>query len=69
MEINNEYECAWLIRDTSTASIEKALKTLLDDQRLYNSLRDNAVKAASIYNWNNEEKKLLNFYQNIFERA
>ncbi len=69
MEINNEYECAWLIRDTSTASIEKALKTLLDDQRLYNSLRDNAVKAASIYNWNNEEKKLLIFYQNIFERA
>ena len=68
-EINNDYECALLIEDTSTDTIEKALNRLLNDQQLYNRIRDNAVNAAGIFNWNNEEKKLLNFYQNIFECA
>ena len=68
-EINNEYECAYLIEDTSMDAIEKAINRLLNDHHLYNRIRDNAVKAGGIYNWNNEEKKLLNFYQNIFEHA
>jgi len=68
-EINNEYECALLIEDTSTDTIEKAINRLLNDQQLYYRIRDKAVIAAGIYNWNNEEKKLLNFYQNIFESA
>jgi glycosyltransferase involved in cell wall biosynthesis len=68
-EINNEYHCAYLINDTSTPTIVKAIQTLLDNDDLYNTLRTNCIRAASVLNWSVEEQKLLSFYQNIFERA
>jgi glycosyltransferase involved in cell wall biosynthesis len=68
-EINNEYNCAYLIDDTSTACITNAIKTLLNNDDLYNTIRINCMKAAKVFNWTIEEQKLLSFYQNIFERA
>jgi glycosyltransferase involved in cell wall biosynthesis len=68
-EIAGEFNCAYLIDDTTTAAIVKAIRTLSDDERLYNTIRQNCVKAASVFNWAIEEQKLLSFYKNIFERA
>jgi hypothetical protein len=41
----------------------------LNNDDLYNTIRVNCMKAASVFNWTVEEQKLLSFYQNIFERA
>ena len=68
-EINNEYNCAYLIKNTDTPTIAAALNRLLTDEKLYNELQENCEKAASKYNWNIEEQKLLNFYKIILEPA
>ena len=68
-QINDEFNCAYLINDTSPATIAEAINRLLNDTVLYKSLGQNCFTAAAIYNWNNEEAKLLSFYKNIFDRA
>ena len=62
-KINDEYEVALLISDLSVGVIEKSLKNLLEDANLYNRLEENCLKAREIYNWQNEEKKLIDFYK------
>jgi hypothetical protein len=39
----------------------------LDDDGLLDKLRRNCLEARKVYNWQNEEKKLLQYYQQIFE--
>ena len=68
-QINDEFNCAYLINDTTSTTISAAINRLLNDSKLYNTLKQNCKRAAAIYNWNNEEPKLLSFYKNIFERA
>lgn len=68
-QINNDFNCAYLINDTTPETISTAINRLLNDGELYNALQQNCIRAAAIYNWNNEEPKLLSFYKNIFERA
>ncbi|MEO6221373.1 MAG: glycosyltransferase [Ginsengibacter sp.] len=64
-EINNEYEVALLIDDLSSSNIAAHLNRLLVDKDLYSRLQENCMKAREIYNWQNEEKKLIEFYENI----
>ena len=61
--INNQFEIALLIPDTSEASIANGLNKLLSDPVLYNRLKANCRKAAAVLNWQEEEKRLINFYQ------
>lgn len=68
-EINNEYHCAYLIENTDTQTIAAALNRLLSDEKLYNDLQENCIKAAGAYNWNIEEQKILTFYKIILEPA
>jgi glycosyltransferase involved in cell wall biosynthesis len=65
-EINDDYEIAYLIRDTSCISIAKSLNILLSDTHLYNRLQRNCLAARELYNWQNEEKKVLTFYKELF---
>ena len=67
--INDEFNCAYLIEDTTTNSIINAIQTLLNNDDLYNTIRVNCMKAANVFNWTVEEQKLHSFYKNIFERA
>lgn len=64
-EINNEFEIAILIDDLSPDSIATQLNRMLEDKDLYSHLQQNCLKAREIYNWQNEEKKLLEFYERI----
>lgn len=68
-QVNEDYNCAYLIDDTGTPAIVKAIQTLLNNDDLCNTLRVNCLRAASVFNWTVEEQKLLTFYQNIFELA
>jgi glycosyltransferase involved in cell wall biosynthesis len=65
-KINRQYEVAVLIEDLSPKRIADAVNNLLHDAVLYQRLQQNCIKAREIFNWQNEEKKLLAFYQSIF---
>lgn len=64
-EINNKYEIAVLINDLEPHNIAAACNRLMLDDELYERLRTNCIKARAEYNWQNEERKLIAFYQRI----
>ncbi|MEP6595830.1 MAG: glycosyltransferase [Ginsengibacter sp.] len=63
-EINDQFEIAVVIKDTTKENLSKQLNNLLLDETLYERLQQNCLKARDIYNWQNEEKKLISFYKN-----
>lgn len=64
-KINQQFDIAVLIDDLSPQTIANALNNLLTDDVLYKRLKENCLKARLELNWQNEEKKLLEFYQSI----
>ncbi len=65
-EINDKYNIAVLVDDVSEETLTKSLNNLLADEKLYTQLQANCMIARQELNWQNEEKKLLSFYKNIF---
>ncbi|MFY7839700.1 MAG: glycosyltransferase [Lacibacter sp.] len=63
--INNQFEIALLIPDTSEEAIARGLNKLLSDPVLYARLKTNCQKAAIVLNWQEEEKRLINFYKKL----
>ena len=63
--INDQYEVALLISDLSIHSVANAINYLLNDEDLYKRLQNNCLPARKAINWENEEKKLLQFYKNL----
>jgi glycosyltransferase involved in cell wall biosynthesis len=63
--INDEYEIAVLIDDIRPDVVAKALNLLISDTALYQQLKENCMKAKQVLNWQNEEKKLVAFYQMV----
>ncbi len=64
-KINNEYEVAILIDNLQAITITDSINKLLNDENLYTRLRQNCLKAREIFNWQNEEKKLITYYHKI----
>lgn len=65
-KINNQFEVAVLVDDLSPRSLATAINSLLNDENLQKKLQKNCLLAREVFNWQNEEKKLLNFYHQIF---
>jgi glycosyltransferase involved in cell wall biosynthesis len=57
---------ALLIDDLDPKKISGAINNLLEDDVLYSNLKSNCMKARQELNWQQEEKKLLDFYQSVF---
>ena len=64
--INNDTEIAICIDNLNPETISNAINNLLNDKIKYQSLKLNCKKAKLKYNWQNEEKKLIAFYKDIF---
>jgi len=64
-EINDQQPVALLIKDISAENIATQLNNLLNDDVLYDTLQRNCLKARKVYNWQQEEKKLLSFYHQL----
>jgi len=64
--INQEFEVSILIDDLEPKTIAIAINSLLADKILYNKLKENCLIARENLNWQSEEKKLLTFYNNLF---
>jgi glycosyltransferase involved in cell wall biosynthesis len=65
-KINTKYNIAILIDDLNPETIAGALNNLLSNDVIYNSLKENCLKARSNLNWQEEEKKLIDFYKLVF---
>lgn len=66
-EMNAQFEVAVLISDLSSENIAKQINILLADTALYGKLRENCLAARAVYNWQQEEKKLVEFYNNLLQ--
>jgi len=67
-KINKEFEVAILLDDPDPKRIAEAINNLLANDVLYMRLKNNCLKARNELNWQNEQKKLLAFYQSVFAR-
>jgi len=65
-KLNDKYRVAVLVTDIEPKTIADSVNNLMADTVLLEQLKRNCIKAREDLNWQNEEKKLINFYQNIF---
>jgi glycosyltransferase involved in cell wall biosynthesis len=63
--INEAFEVALLVNDLQQETISVALNQLLNDDVLYEKLRQNCILARQAFNWQQEEIKLLDFYKKL----
>lgn len=64
-KINEQFEIAVLADTVEVNEIAEKLNLLLHDNVLYERLKANCLQAREVFNWQNEEKKLLDFYQRL----
>jgi glycosyltransferase involved in cell wall biosynthesis len=65
-EMNKIHSVAVLIDETSEESISNAINELLNDNETWELLYKNCKLASKDWNWQNEQTKLVNFYNKIF---
>jgi glycosyltransferase involved in cell wall biosynthesis len=65
-EMNKEFKVSVLIDDLSPENIAGQLNALLSDPEKWQQLHENCKQASLTWCWQEEEKKLLNFYQKVF---
>ncbi len=65
-KMNKQFEVAVLIDNLAPKRIAAAINNLLVDDVLHQRLKENCLKARQELNWQQEEKKLLSFYQSVF---
>jgi len=67
-KINRQYEVAVLIDELKPEIVADTINELLNNEAKRNLLRENCLKAKQELNWQNEEKKLVEFYRKIFAK-
>jgi glycosyltransferase involved in cell wall biosynthesis len=65
-QINAQYRVAVLINDLSTNCLVAEINNLLLNDVLYKELQANCLEARSRLSWQDEEKKLILFYNKLF---
>ena len=55
-----------LLDKVSVSSIADGLNKLLADDAYYQQLQQECLKARAVYCWQEEEKRLLSVYKNVF---
>jgi glycosyltransferase involved in cell wall biosynthesis len=66
--INKKYQIAVLIDHLSVEIVSKKISEILLNEQLLKKMQKNCLLAKEIFNWQNEEPKLLRFYKTIFKR-
>jgi len=67
-QINDELPFAVLVTDLSARNLASELNNLLNNEVLYNNLQQNCMQARLRYNWQEEEKILIQFYKQLVFR-
>jgi glycosyltransferase involved in cell wall biosynthesis len=64
-KVNGEYEIAVLINGVDKSEISESINRLINDEALYLRLKNNCLLAKKVFNWQEEEKKLIEFYNRL----
>jgi glycosyltransferase involved in cell wall biosynthesis len=64
-KIVEEAGCGIILKKVTPEEISKAIIKLQDDRMLLNTLKQNAVMASEKLTWENESKKVIDFYSKI----
>jgi glycosyltransferase involved in cell wall biosynthesis len=64
-KINNEFEVAVLVPTLDIQPIAAAINSLIENKALHSQLKMNCLRAKGVLNWQEEEKKLLRFYEKV----
>ncbi|HVF80590.1 MAG TPA: glycosyltransferase [Flavisolibacter sp.] len=65
-KINDQYKIAVLLDQLSVDNVAETINGMVQNDILLREMSRNAIKAREIYNWQAEEKILLQFYQKVF---
>lgn len=66
-DLMQDFEVGILIKDLKKETIIIAVNKLLKEKIFYQKLKDNCGNARQVWNWQQEEKKLIQFYKEIFQ--
>ncbi len=66
--LNEKYNFGIIIEDVEPKCIAEAANTLYQDTELYNRLSENAKIMSEEMNWENESKKLLGLYAEVYNK-
>ncbi len=66
---NERFEVAKLLDDLDQFTIASALNHLLKDENHYKYIREQALEASKTFNWQNEEARLHQVYEELFFTA
>jgi glycosyltransferase involved in cell wall biosynthesis len=64
--LNEQFEIGIIVKECTADAIAQAINRLLQDANFYESLSNNCMQARPQLNWQAEEKKLLNIYEQLF---
>ena len=68
IKMNQQFEVAVLINNLEPQRIADTVNNLLRNAVLYDRLKKNCLQARQLLNWQQEEKRLLDFYQSVFNQ-
>ena len=60
--LQNEYPVAVLLPELSEEALTQQLRNVLNNKILYDSLRNNCLQAREVWNWENEQRTLLQIW-------
>ncbi len=63
--INDQYNVGLVINALDVKELVAALRRLIEEENLYETLRKNCFEAAKILNWDTEKEKLIAFYRGL----
>jgi len=66
-KVVEENDCGIIIPEITAQEISKAIIKLRDNTDLLNKLKKNSVIASEFLNWENESKKVIDFYDKLLE--
>ncbi|MDB5205667.1 MAG: glycosyltransferase family 4 protein [Flavisolibacter sp.] len=65
-KINDRYKIAVLLDELSVDIVAASINATMENESLLIEMKSNAITAREVYNWEAEEKILLQFYQHLF---
>ncbi|GAB4367963.1 MAG: hypothetical protein Kow0042_08920 [Calditrichia bacterium] len=66
VDIVKKYRCGFIFQDGAAEELCEKIIELYKDKKLYDQLSRNALMASKALDWQNEQKKLISSYQNLF---
>ncbi len=65
-KLNEQFEIGIIVKECTPDAIAQAINRLLQNANFYETLSNNCLQTKQQLNWQAEEKKMLNIYEQLF---